>query len=153
MYGIIYRIVGSDEYWQNYCTLSALITSTIHTTDFHYYKDNYSYLHIKNGALTPIKRLRYRRSSFWCTIVMLHFMQCLTHWGQVMHMWIGKLTIIDSDNGLLPGRLQAIIWTNAGILLIWPIGTNFSEISIKIHISIQENAFQSVVCEMSAILS
>ena len=28
------------------------------------------------------------------------------------------LTIIDSDNGLWPGQHQAIIWTNAGILLI-----------------------------------
>ena len=37
-------------------------------------------------------------------------------------------------NGLLPGRLQAIIWTNAGILLIWPLGTNFNEILITIHI-------------------
>ena len=29
-------------------------------------------------------------------------------------------------------RRQAIIWTNAGILLIGPLGTNFSEISIEI---------------------
>ena len=32
-----------------------------------------------------------------------------------------------------PGRRQAIIWTNAGILLIWPLGTNFNEILIEIH--------------------
>ena len=31
-----------------------------------------------------------------------------------------------------PGK-QAIIWTNAGILWIGSLGTNFSEISIKIH--------------------
>ena len=36
--------------------------------------------------------------------------------------------IIGSDNGLSPGRRQAIIWTNTGILLIRPLGTNFSEI-------------------------
>ena len=41
--------------------------------------------------------------------------------------------IIGSDNGLLPGRRQAIIWTNAGILLTGPLGINFSEISIKIN--------------------
>ena len=41
-------------------------------------------------------------------------------------------TIIGSDNGLVPGRHQAIIWTNAGMLLIWPLGTNFSGIFIKI---------------------
>ena len=33
-----------------------------------------------------------------------------------------------SDNGLSPGRRQAIIWTNAGILLIGPLGTNINEI-------------------------
>ena len=47
---------------------------------------------------------------------------------------LSKLNIIGSDNGLSPGRCQAIIWTNAGVLLIGPLGTNFSEISIEIHI-------------------
>ena len=50
------------------------------------------------------------------------------------HICIRKLTIIGSDNGLLPGRRQAIIWTNAGILLIVPLGTNLSEILIGIYI-------------------
>ena len=50
-----------------------------------------------------------------------------------MHTCVGKLTIIGSDNGLLPGQRQAIIGTNAGILLIETLGTNFIEISIKIH--------------------
>ena len=58
----------------------------------------------------------------------------LTHWGQVMHICVSKLTIIGSDNGLSPSRRQAIIWTNAGILLIRPSGTNFSEILIKIEV-------------------
>ena len=57
----------------------------------------------------------------------------LTHWGRVKHICVGKLTIIGSDNGLSPERRQAIIWTNAGILLIGPLGTNFSEILIKIQ--------------------
>ena len=57
----------------------------------------------------------------------------LTHWGRVMHICVSRLTITGSDNGLSPGRRQAIIWTNAGILLIWPLGTNFSEISIAIQ--------------------
>ena len=50
----------------------------------------------------------------------------------MMHICVGKTTIIGSDNGLLPGRHQAIIWTNAGIWIIGPLGTNFSEIVIKI---------------------
>ena len=57
----------------------------------------------------------------------------LTHWGRAMHICIGKLTTIGSDNGLSPGRRQAIIWTNARILLIGPLGTNFSEIVIGIQ--------------------
>ena len=51
-----------------------------------------------------------------------------------MHICVGKLTIIGSDNALSPGRRQAIIWTKAEILLIGPLGTNFSENSIGIQI-------------------
>ena len=43
------------------------------------------------------------------------------------HICISRLTVTGSDNGLSPGRRQAIIWTNDGILLIGPLGTNFSE--------------------------
>ena len=57
----------------------------------------------------------------------------LTHWGRETHICVGKLTIIGSDNGLSPGRRQVIIWTNAGILLIGPLGTNFSETLIAIE--------------------
>ena len=64
----------------------------------------------------------------------------LTHWGQVMHICVSKLTSIGSDDGLSPGRHQAIIWTNAGILLIGPQGTNFIESQAfsftKIHFKI-----------------
>ena len=57
----------------------------------------------------------------------------LTHWGRVTHICVVKLTNIGSDNGLSPGRRQAIIWTNSGILLIRPLGTNFIEILIGIQ--------------------
>ena len=50
------------------------------------------------------------------------------------HICVSKLAIISSDNGLSPGRRQATIWTNAGILLIEPLGTNFSEIWSEIQI-------------------
>ena len=49
------------------------------------------------------------------------------------HIYVGKLTIIGSDNGLSPGRHQAIIWTNAGLLSIGPLRTYFSENLIKIQ--------------------
>ena len=51
-----------------------------------------------------------------------------------MHICISKLTIIGSYNVLSPGQRQAITWTNAGILLIGPLETNFSELFIKIYI-------------------
>ena len=59
-------------------------------------------------------------------------LQILTHWGRVTYKCVSKLIIIGSGNGLSPGQRQAIIWTNAGILLIGPLGTNFSEILIEI---------------------
>ena len=56
----------------------------------------------------------------------------LTHWGRVTHRCVGNLTTIGSDNNLSPCQRQVIILTNAGILLIWLLGINFSEISIEI---------------------
>ena len=78
----------------------------------------------------------------------------LTHWGRVTHICVSDLTSIGSDNGLSPGRRQAIIRTNAEILLIRPLGTNFSDFFCRnSNIFIQENAFESIVCEEAAILS
>ena len=57
----------------------------------------------------------------------------LTHWGQVTHICVSKVTIIGPDNGLPPGWCRAIIWTNAGLLLIQTMGTNFSETLSEIH--------------------
>ena len=69
----------------------------------------------------------------------------LTHWARVTHTCISKWTIIGPDNSLSPDRCQAIIWTNAGILLTGPLGTNFSDISIKIH----KLSFKKMHLEMS----
>ena len=66
----------------------------------------------------------FKHTTKWCW---------LTHWGRVTHICVGKLTIIGSDNGLSPERRQAIVWTNAGILLIGPLATNFKEILIEIQ--------------------
>ena len=48
--------------------------------------------------------------------------------------YMRRQTIIASDNGLSPGWCQAIIWTNAW-MLIGPLETNFSEILIAIRTS------------------
>ena len=71
-------------------------------------------------------------------------------------MCVDNLTINGPDNGLLPGRHQAIIWSHAGILSFEPLRTNFSEILIEIHIFLlKKNAFGNVVWKTAraAILS
>ena len=69
------------------------------------------------ATATPFRTWRYQ----------LIIKYCLTHWGRVTHICVSDLTSIGSDNGLSPGRRQAIIITNAGILLIRHLGTSFSE--------------------------
>ena len=71
----------------------------------------------------------------------------ITRWGRAMHICVKKLTII--------GRRQAIIWTNAGMLLIRALGRHFSEMLCKIckMIFIQENAYEDVVWKMASIRS
>ena len=51
--------------------------------------------------------------------------------------------IIGSDNGLLPGQHQAIIWTNDGILLSGLLGKNFNEILTKIQRFSSKKMFHS----------
>ena len=84
-------------------------------------------------------------SSPWnCTSVIM-----LTHWGRLTHICVSKLTNIASDNGLSPGRRQTIIRTNAGMLLIGTLGTNFSDILSEIQIV----SFEKMYSKMAAILS
>ena len=92
-----------------------------------------------------------------CCVWLLSVSKCLlfqaynfewfwTHFGWVKHVCVDNLTIIGSDNGLAPtcSRQLAIIWTNAGILLIGPLGINFREIFIKTKHFHSENAFENV---------
>ena len=80
-----------------------------------------------------------------CIIDKTPWIRLLTHWGRVTHTCVGKLTIIGSDNGLSPGRHQAIIWNNAETLLIRTLETNFSEILI----GIQTFSFKKMYLKMS----
>ena len=57
----------------------------------------------------------------------------LIHWGRVTHICANKLTIIGSYKSLSYVWRQAIILANAGILLVDPVGTNFSEVFFLIH--------------------
>ena len=73
----------------------------------------------------------------------------LTLGGQMTR--VSNITIIGSDNGLLPGGHQAIIWTNDWILLIWPLGILSCNFNWNSYIFIPENAFENVVWKMAAI--
>ena len=53
--------------------------------------------------------------------------------GRVTHISVSKIAIINSDDGLSPGRRQAIIQTNHKILLIGPLGTCLMETLIGIR--------------------
>ena len=79
---------------------------------------------------TNLTYLTYSNSwmGLYCTAYLTEFCQ-LTYWGRVTHTYVDNLTIISSDNGLSPGRRQAIIWATIGIL-----ATNVSENLIKIFL-------------------
>ena len=107
------------------------------------------------NVVLPWKRICFH--IFYCCLLMIWhrlLTPALTHWGRVTHICVSRLTITGSDNGLAPGRRQAIIWTNAGILLIGPLETNFSEISIEIKIfSLTNLRLKVLSAKVTAILS
>ena len=70
------------------------------------------------------------------------------------YKFVSKLIITGSDNGLLPGQRQVIVWTNAGILLIGPLGNKLKwNPNQDSYIFFKENALENVVWKMAAILS
>ena len=72
-----------------------------------------------------------------------------------MHICISKLTTIASDNGLLPGPRQAIIYINQSWNIAnWTLGNKLQwNRNRNLYIYIQENALENVVWKMAAILS
>ena len=96
-------------------------------------KTTHSYI-CKFGYFIKATECQNYKIYIWLCIVCMTQFSSLTHWGRVTHICVSDLTSIDSDNGLSPGRRQAIIWTNAGILLIRPLGTYFSEFLVEILI-------------------
>ena len=80
------------------------------------------------------KRYLLYNASISVVLPFLRMLCIIYHWGsRGTHICVSKLTIIVSDNGLAPTRRQAIIWTNAGILLIRTFRTHLSEIISEIH--------------------
>ena len=68
-----------------------------------------------------------------------------------MHICVSKLSIIGSDDGLWPGRRQAIYWTNAELLLIRTLGTNVNDILGEIKtFSLKKMYLKNIVWEIVA---
>ena len=114
---LCYFLFQSLSHYVNYPEMSA--SSSVYPSDWQCWRH-------KKTAVPP-------KVGFMVTLFSDAVLLVKTHSGQVTHTCVSKLTIISSDNGLAPGRRQAIVWTNVGILLIGLLGTNFSEISIVIH--------------------
>ena len=117
-------------------------------------REDVKYISFSNATLVYIRHPK-------CVVIMptehwqaLSEVQCFQRFSRFMWLCVtfmcdfysaNILTIISSDNGWLPGRRQIIIWTNAGMLLIGPLGTTFSEIYIKVHTF----SFKKMLLEMS----
>ena len=135
------------------------------------YADNifdYSILFVCHGCAIKLIHIELILGNIWytlhhCSALSLHrylksFLvedkDLLIHWGRVTHICVSELTIIGSDNGLSPGRAPShyqnqcwnIVNKTPRNKLQWKFNQNS-------NISIQENAFESVVCEKAAILS
>ena len=106
---------------------------------FHYVQQDLLYIVVQKHTWLYIYLYIYIYCITWRSNSVLVLIG-LTHWGQVTHISVSKLTIICSDNGFSPDRRQAIIWTSARILLNGPLGIKFSDIVIEIH------AFHSQKC-------
>ena len=82
----------------------------------------------------PLSSIKLSICNFILGAIETHLIVSLTPWGWVMHICISKLGHHCFRYWLVTDRCQAIIWANPGILFIEPMGTNFNEILIKIHI-------------------
>ena len=107
-----------------------------------------------------MRLLTYNRQPICCPCMQAQchllwvFWRISTHWGWVTQICVGNLTIIGSDNGFSPGQHQVInlnqCWNIVNWILRNKLQWNFNWNS---EIFIQENVFETVVCEMVAILS
>ena len=122
---ILYTIIGSDNglspgwnqaiIWTNHKILSIGSLGTNFSESMFTFTKCIWKCHLWNGhfKLSPGRWVNYFLSV------------PAARWGRVAHICVCKLTIIGSDNGFSPGRRQAIIWTNAGILFIAHFEANF----------------------------
>ena len=108
--------------------------------------------HAGSGAEDTPGTSSHQQTCYHNTYRFIHIPDTDPYWGWVTHICVSKLTIIASDNDLPPDQHQAIIWTNARILLLEPWEqSRQGYLHLNLYIFIQGNAF--VVWKMAAILS
>ena len=147
-----------------HCMLKATKKNFIH---FSFRKTWFQFLENKKHVyvmvvIEPEKNLQNILTVFYSFIMWMFawwYDSQITDWGRVRINASCNLTIIGSDNGLSPGGRQAIIWTNAGKLLMGPLGTNFSEIwneirtfsFKKVHLKISSGKWRSFCLSLNMI--
>ena len=156
-----YKNIGTfgNKLWFNAMYLLVIILIQFHLS-FLMFSDTLWYLVlICSGLYLSMLKIYDQQDCINVTSGSHHYWNIwLTHWGRVTHICVGNLTIIGSDNGLSPGRRQAITWTNVGILLIGPLGTNFSEIEIhtfsfkKIHLKMSIGKWRSFCLGLNVLM-
>ena len=122
----IFKLLEAQE-----CIFSTMATYTLvlkHQAISIHSVDKYSLFIVLDPILKEILHLSWTIDSK--IIFLKEWNSCLTHSG--IYAPVG-LTIIGSDNGLLPNWHQAIIWTTVCLLSNGPFGISFSETQIKIQ--------------------
>ena len=76
---------------------------------------------------TSVRHQSYQAILIYAIILKVLKANLLAHWGRVTHICVSEIIKIGSDDGLSLGRRQAVIWTNAGIVLVWHLRTSFSD--------------------------
>ena len=77
---------------------------------------------------STVHKLKTILAMFFSRLLMVCNTFCMIWWYHVTHR-----CHIGPDKGMSPVQHQTMIRTNAGSLLIWPLGPNFNEICIKIR--------------------
>ena len=118
--------VTRENYWQiaSLVTQKSLFTVT-HASFFISYRIQSLDTNCEIALRWVLQNLTHKKSELVQVLPWCHQLTAIT--------CINKLTIIGSGHGFSAGWCQAIIWTNAGILVIGPLGTHFSEPLIKIY--------------------
>ena len=113
-----YMLAVNCQWW------SVIMEHIQFSIGYFFHNRNWGHLDDGTGKMCPGQAIKYRKMccSFLCYALKIIALILITPCGLVTHTCIGNLTIVGSNNGLSPGWCQAIIWTNAGILLIETLG-------------------------------